>query len=86
MSCGRPVVGSDSGEIPWVIGTTGGGRVFREGDVAHLRETLDELAADPALRRDLGGHGRDVVQRTFSLGAVTDATEAMLLAALGRSA
>jgi glycosyltransferase involved in cell wall biosynthesis len=82
MSCGRPVVGSDSGEIPWVIATTGGGRVFREGDVAHLRETLEELAADPQLRGRLGAHGRDVVQRTFSLRAVTDATEAMLVDAM----
>jgi glycosyltransferase involved in cell wall biosynthesis len=82
MSCGRPVIGSDSGEIPWVISTTGGGRVFREGDVQHLRQTLDEMAADPDLRRSLGSHGRDAVQRLFSLEAVTDATEAMLIDAM----
>lgn len=86
MSCGRPVVGSDSGEIPWVIGTTGGGRVFREGDVDHLRHTLDELAGDRALRHTLGARGRDAVRETFSLAAVTDATEAMLLGALVPSA
>jgi glycosyltransferase involved in cell wall biosynthesis len=85
MSCGRPVVGSDSGEIPWVIGTTGGGRVFREGDVEHLRATLDELAADPELRHGLGSHGREAVQRTFSLRGVTDATEAMLVDALRKA-
>ena len=28
--CGVPVVGSDSGEIPWVIETTGGGPSFRK--------------------------------------------------------
>ena len=30
--CGVPVVGSDSGEIPWLIELTGGGLVFPEGD------------------------------------------------------
>ena len=30
--CGVPVVGSDSGEIPWLIGLTGGGLTFPEGD------------------------------------------------------
>ena len=47
LSCGVPVVGSDSGEIPWVIRTTGGGRVFPEGDVVALAALLDQLADDP---------------------------------------
>ena len=32
--CGVPVVGSDSGEIPWLIELTGGGLTFPEGDCA----------------------------------------------------
>ncbi len=32
--CGVPVVGSDSGEIPWLIELTGGGLTFPEGEPA----------------------------------------------------
>lgn len=46
LSCGVPVVGSDSGEIPWVIRTTGGGCVYPEGNVMALTALLDELACD----------------------------------------
>ena len=35
MACGVPVIGSRSGEIPWVIGDAG--RVFPEGDTDALR-------------------------------------------------
>ncbi|MHB1133606.1 MAG: glycosyltransferase [Chloroflexota bacterium] len=56
MACEVPVVGSDSGEIPHVIGE--GGLVFPEGDVAALRERLASLAAAPAERRRLGALGR----------------------------
>ena len=59
--CGVPVVGSDSGEIPWLIGLTGGGLVFPEGDDAALAGRLTELREDPALRQRLatqGGAGR----------------------------
>jgi glycosyltransferase involved in cell wall biosynthesis len=85
LSCGRPVIGSGSGEIPWVIETTGGGRVFREGDVDHLTQILDEFAADPKLRCALATQGRTVVQQTFSLSAVADAMESLLVGALKRS-
>ena len=37
LSCGVPVVGSDSGEIPWLLELTGGGLVFAEGDAAGAR-------------------------------------------------
>ena len=32
LLCGTPVIGSSSGEIPWVVTTTGGGLVYPEGD------------------------------------------------------
>ena len=50
--CGVPVVGSDSGEIPWLIGLTGGGLVFPEGDVRGARrQRSGELRADPGCAR-----------------------------------
>src|SRR5205807_7518295 len=56
--CGVPVIGSDSGEIPWVINSTGGGVVFPEGDVEALAGRIAHLRADPALRHNLARTGR----------------------------
>ncbi len=79
--CGVPVVGSDSGEIPWLIELTGGGRVFREGDCAALAGHLRELRDAPELRAQLASAGRTAVERLFSVPAATDAFERLLLAA-----
>ncbi len=80
--CGVPVVGSSSGEIPWVIDTTGGGLVFREGDVGDLRGRLGELQSDPELRLRLAEQGRDAVQRHFSVAAVAADLDRALRGAL----
>jgi glycosyltransferase involved in cell wall biosynthesis len=56
MISGLPVVGSDSGEIPNVIGDAG--LVYPEGDVEALRAQLQALAGDQALWRDLAECGR----------------------------
>jgi glycosyltransferase involved in cell wall biosynthesis len=77
--CGVPVVGSDSGEIPWLIGLTGGGLVFPEGDDTALAAALTELRDAPERRRQLAGAGRAVVERLFSVPAATDALERLLL-------
>jgi glycosyltransferase involved in cell wall biosynthesis len=76
--CGVPVVGSDSGAIPWLIELTGGGLVFPEGDRAALALTLGRLRADPQLRRELAASGREAVERLFSVPAATDSLERML--------
>jgi glycosyltransferase involved in cell wall biosynthesis len=76
--CGVPVVGSDSGEIPWLIELTGGGLVFPEGDDARLAEQLQRLREDPALRKELAARGRAQVERLFSVSAATDPLERML--------
>lgn len=68
--CGVPVIGSDSGEIPWVIGATGGGRVFRERDVEGLAQAIDAFRADPETAARLAGAGRASVAETFSVDAV----------------
>lgn len=68
--CGVPVIGSDSGEIPWVIETTGGGFVFREGDAHHLLERLEAMRTDPGLRRRFAEIGRRKVEEQFAVEAV----------------
>lgn len=84
--CGVPVVGSDSGEIPWLIGLTGGGLVFPEGDDAALAAALTRLRDSPALRERLAQTGRAAVQRLFTVPAATDALEGLLVRATERPA
>ena len=81
--CGVPVVGSDSGEIPWLIGLTEGGLVFPEGDSATLAAQLTKLRESPELRARMAADGRAVVQRMFTVPAATDPLERMLLSAAG---
>ncbi len=80
--CGVPVVGSDSGEIPWLIELTGGGLTFPEGDRAQLAARLSELRVAPELRRQLTRSGRAAVERLFSVPAASDAFERLLVGAL----
>ncbi len=56
LACGVPVVGSDSGEIPQVIGDAG--IITPEGDVVALREALLSLATNPVRREELAQRGR----------------------------
>jgi glycosyltransferase involved in cell wall biosynthesis len=79
--CGTPVVGSDSGEIPWVIQSTGGGRIFPEGDVGSLARVLMELRDRPEERGSLARQGREAVERLFSLDAAAAALDAALQSA-----
>lgn len=76
--CGVPVVGSDSGEIPWLIELTGGGLTFPEGDSEALAALLSRLREQPALRERLAQTGRAAVERLFSVPAATDPLEQML--------
>ncbi|GEM_PF-218442 len=76
--CGVPVVGSDSGEIPWVVSTTGGGATFPEGDAAALAAILKEWRGDPGLRARLAARGRAEAARRFTPGAVATAFEEVL--------
>jgi glycosyltransferase involved in cell wall biosynthesis len=64
MACGVPVVGSDSGEIPNVLGDAG--IVVPEGDVGALREALRELLARPDLRDDYAQRGSARVLARFT--------------------
>jgi glycosyltransferase involved in cell wall biosynthesis len=86
LSCGVPVVGSDSGEIPWLIELTGGGLVFPEGNIDRLADRLDQLRADPGLRERLAAKGGATVETLFSVPAATDALERLLLNASQLSA
>lgn len=84
MGCGVPVVGSDSGEIPRVIGDAG--VVVPEGNVEALRSALRELAERPDRRRELAARGRARVLANFTQEQVARKLAAVYKQALsGRS-
>jgi len=64
MACGVPVVGSDSGEIPHVIGDAG--LVFPEDDADALRAHLIQLMREPETASALAQRGRERVLAAFT--------------------
>jgi len=78
MACGVPVVGSDSGAIPSVIGDAG--LVFPEGNAVALRDHLAALRDDVALRRSLGERGRQRVLACFTQERIASQTVALYCA------
>jgi glycosyltransferase involved in cell wall biosynthesis len=80
MACQVAVVGSDSGEIPHVIGD--GGLVTPEGDPAALAAALQRLLDDPAERARLAAAGRARVLAHYTQASLArqyyDAYQALL--------
>ncbi|WP_373544713.1 glycosyltransferase [Chamaesiphon sp.] len=64
MSMGIPVIGSDSGEIPNVIGRND--LVFPEEDVSVLTDILARLITDSQWRQEAGHHGLMRVHQLYS--------------------
>jgi len=81
MACAVPVIGSDSGEIPNVIGEAG--LIVAENDADMLRQRLQELLGAPQTRAHLGQLGRKRVLERFTMTQIAQQTVqayAMLLA------
>jgi phosphatidylinositol alpha-1,6-mannosyltransferase len=68
MACGVPVIGSTSGEIPFVIADAG--LIAPEDDVAAWTREIDALLADPSRRADLTARGLSRVEAEFALDVV----------------
>ena len=64
FACGVPVVGSDSGEIPYVVGTAG--LVVAERDSGAWVAALASLLTDERARADLGMRGRTRAESEFA--------------------
>ncbi|MGA9115736.1 MAG: glycosyltransferase [Bacteroidota bacterium] len=71
MACGVPVVGSDSGEIPAVIGEAG--YIFPEGDSRELRTCLQILHGSAAERERLRELGLRRSRGCYSVGVLAPA-------------
>ncbi|OQY17831.1 MAG: glycosyl transferase family 1 [Anaerolineaceae bacterium 4572_32.1] len=72
MACGVAVIGSDSGEIPHVIGDAG--LIFPEGNVEALRDQLVQLADNDNLRAELAARGRARVLARYTQARIAEAT------------
>ena len=71
-SCGVPVVGSDSGAIPEVVGQgeRALGLIFPEGDARALTAAILQLKNDPPLAAQLGATGARRARAEFSWARV----------------
>src|SRR5205823_4589256 len=72
MSCETPVIGSSSGEIPYVIGDSG--LVFKEGDARELSTCVERLLNDPVFYADLAKRGRQRVLEHYTQGQIARQT------------
>jgi L-malate glycosyltransferase len=71
LACGTPVVGSDSGEIPNIVSSSGGGIVFPERNAEALADAMKKLIKDQALRQSYAEKGRQWALKNASLQAVS---------------
>ncbi len=63
MACGLPVVVTDMGGMPEVLGDAG--IVVKAEDVENLKEALKDLILNPQKRKLLGGRGRKRAEELF---------------------
>jgi len=75
MACGLPVVGSDSGAIPDVIGDAG--LIVPEGDASALADALRRLCNDTALYETLAVRGRERAVCCFTHAQIAAQTVAV---------
>ncbi|MFW6094160.1 MAG: glycosyltransferase family 4 protein [Pseudomonadota bacterium] len=64
MACGTPVVSTDGGALPEVVGDAG--RIVPARNPAALAQAIGELLRDGAARETLGRQGRQRMQERFS--------------------
>jgi glycosyltransferase involved in cell wall biosynthesis len=64
MACETPVIGSDSGEIPYVIADAG--LTFPEGNAQELSQRVRQLLDDPQLYATLARKGRQRVLENYT--------------------
>lgn len=82
MSCGAPVVVTDGGALPEVVGDAG--VIVPKGDSAALARAIGALLDDPARRADLGAAARQRARKAFSWDRAAATYEAVLRRAIAR--
>ncbi len=82
MACETPVIGSSSGEIPYVIGDSG--LVFAEGNAQELALCVRKLLDDPALYATLAARGRQRVLAYYTQEQIARQTYQVYLEMMDR--
>lgn len=72
MACETPVIGSDSGEIPNVVGDAG--LIFQEGNAEALSLCVKRLLDEPELLPDLAARGRRRVLENYTQAHIAEQT------------
>lgn len=65
MGCGRPVIASRLGGLPWVVEDEVTGLIVTSGDAFDLAEKMTRCLDDANLRQQMGRAGREKFQRDF---------------------
>lgn len=90
LACQRAVVAADAGDVGEVVRHRETGFLVRPGSAEELARAVLELLDDPDLRRRLGQAGRRLVEGSYSLDHMLEATENLyqrvLNGGLGRAA
>jgi glycosyltransferase involved in cell wall biosynthesis len=72
MACETPVIGSDSGEIPNVVGDAG--LIFKEGNAEALSHCVRRLLDERELPADLAARGRRRVLECYTPAHIAEQT------------
>tara|TARA_Y100000310_G_scaffold340400_1_gene436040 strand:- start:1462 stop:2574 length:1113 start_codon:yes stop_codon:yes gene_type:complete len=75
MACETPVIGSNSGAIPEVVGNAG--VIFEEGNSLRLSEVISKMMEDSTLRKSLAQKGRERVLAEFTNKRIAEKTLAI---------
>jgi glycosyltransferase involved in cell wall biosynthesis len=83
MACETPVIGSSSGEIPYVIGDAG--LVFTEGNAQELAACVHRLLDDPELYATLAARGRQRVLEYYTQERIARQTYEVYVEMMGKA-
>jgi glycosyltransferase involved in cell wall biosynthesis len=74
MACGKPVIGTKTGEIPKFINESKGGILIEPASFEQIREAVLDLLSTNKKIRDLGEKSRKYVEENFSWKSVAEKT------------
>ncbi len=83
MACGLPVVATDCSSLPELISEGKGGYLCELGNVDEFAARINELAASPALRREMGEFNRTRVEEKFTMSRMVNEYQQLFEEALG---
>lgn len=68
-SCARPVIGSNAGELPYLVKHGHNGLIVEVGNIQLLGEAIDDLAVNVGKAARMGIHNQQNVQTSYSAAA-----------------